>query len=93
MFETARFNAFDLFSQLREYGPEKQKELQKKKQLEKLLAGGSDPNDPIVRQQIENLNSDLQTAISGKENHNDNNNGEDVPDFDGVDDRSLYCFL
>jgi hypothetical protein len=31
MFETAGFNAFDLFSELREYGPEKQKELQKKK--------------------------------------------------------------
>lgn len=37
MFETNGFNAFDLFSELREYGPAKQKELQKKKQLEKLM--------------------------------------------------------
>ena len=45
MFETKGFNAFDLFSELREYGPEKQKELQKKKQLDKLMNDADgDPN-------------------------------------------------
>ena len=57
MFETPGFNAFDLFSALREFGPEKQKELQKKKQMEKLLAEGGD--QASVQQQIENLNTDL----------------------------------
>jgi len=38
MFETKGFHAFDLFSALREYGPAKQRELQKKKQIEKLMA-------------------------------------------------------
>ena len=33
LFETKGFHAFDLFSALREFGPAKQKELQKKKQL------------------------------------------------------------
>ena len=37
MFETKGFHAFDLFSAMREYGPAKQKELQKKKQLAKLM--------------------------------------------------------
>jgi hypothetical protein len=37
LFETKGFNAFDLFSALREYGPAKQKELQKKKQIAKLM--------------------------------------------------------
>ena len=32
------FNAFDLFMELREYGPAKQKEVQKQKQLKKLMA-------------------------------------------------------
>ena len=36
LFETAGFHAFDLFSELRTYGPAKQREVQKKKQLEKL---------------------------------------------------------
>jgi hypothetical protein len=55
MFETAGFNAFDLFSELRQYGPVKQKELQKKKQLEKLMADNNgDPN--LIKQQIEHLN-------------------------------------
>ena len=49
MFENSSFNAFDLFSELREYGPAKQKELQKKKQLERLMGEGKDPNDPTVK--------------------------------------------
>ena len=33
LFETKGFHAFDLFAALREFGPAKQRELQKKKQL------------------------------------------------------------
>ena len=92
MFETKGFNAFDLFSQLREYGPAKQKELQKKKQLEKLMAEGTDLSDPLVQQQIENLNSDLAVTGTGQ-NQNDQNGDEGGVDFDGLDDRALHCFL
>lgn len=89
MFETAGFNAFDLFSELREYGPAKQKELQKQKQLEKLMNDADgDPN--LVKQQIENLNSDLNVT-SG--NDQADNGGGDGPDVEGVDDRALHCYL
>jgi len=40
MFESAGFNAFDLFSELREYGPSKQAELKKRDQIRKLKADG-----------------------------------------------------
>ena len=58
MFETKGFNAFDLFSSLREFGPAKQKELQKKKQIEKLMQANKG-NPTLVKQQLEVLNTDL----------------------------------
>lgn len=89
MFETKGFNAFDLFSELREYGPAKQKELQKQKQLEKLMNNaGGDQN--LIKQQIENLNSDLNVTTT---NDQGNNGDGDAPDVEGVDDRALHCYL
>ena len=90
MFETAGFNAFDLFSELREYGPAKQKELQKQKQLEKLMnETGGDQN--MIKQQIENLNQDLN--VTSNNNDQSNNADGDAPDVEGVDDRALHCYL
>lgn len=90
MFETAGFNAFDLFSELREYGPEKQKELQKKKQLEKLMADANGDQN-LIQQQIANLNQDLN--VTSNQPKEDAHEGGDQPDVEGVDDRSLHCFL
>jgi hypothetical protein len=47
-----------------------------------------DPN--LVKQQIENLNSDLNVT-SG--NDQADNGGGDGPDVEGVDDRALHCYL
>jgi len=63
LFETPGFHAFDLFSELRAYGPAKQRELQKKKQLQKLeeqIESGDNPD--LARQQMENLNADLNVT-------------------------------
>ena len=90
MFETAGFNAFDLFSELREYGPEKQKELQKKKQLKKLMTDANGDQN-LIQQQIANLNQDLN--VTSNQPKEDAQEGGDQPDVEGVDDRSLHCFL
>ena len=42
---------------------------------------------------MENLNADLNVTSGNNKNDDANNMDEGGADFDGVDDRSLHCFL
>ena len=98
MFESAGFNAFDLFSELREYGPSKQAELKKRDQIRKLKAEGQIPqnakeSDKIVKEKLDQL---AEAEKGQKDNGNSpmRQGGDDEkPDFAGIDSKTIYCFL
>lgn len=52
------------------------------------MAQGKDPNDQLVKAQIEQLNADLEVTQNKQADDDDGS-----PDVEGVDDRALHCFL
>lgn len=51
------------------------------------MAQGIQATEQQVQQQIEQLNADLNTQKAQSPDE------DDAPDFNGVDDRALHCFL
>lgn len=59
--------------------------------LQEQIENGENPD--LAKQQMENLNADLNVTSTDNKKDDDQNGQDEGVDFDGVDDRSLHCFL